>query len=95
MKRSLKNYSIKASLFFTGILLSAIAFAQDTTMATITTTSTATITEKTWYMQPWAWVVGGVVLLIIIVLATRGSSTTTTADKVTVTRTIERDTDTV
>lgn len=95
MKHSFKIYSAKASFFFTAVLLSVISFAQDTTLATTTTTSAATSTEKTWYTEPWAWVLGGIILITIIVLATRGSSSKTSADKVTVTRTVERDSDTV
>ena len=95
MKHSFRLYSTKATLFVATLLLSLITFAQDTTLATTTTTSSATSTEKTWYMEPWAWVLGGIILVVIIVLATRGSSSTTSADKVTVTRTVERDNDTV
>ncbi|MCY7291548.1 MAG: hypothetical protein LH615_05125 [Ferruginibacter sp.] len=95
MKHSFRLYATKASLFIATLLLSVITFAQDTTLATTTTTSSATSTEKTWYMEPWAWVLGGIILVVIIILATRGSSNTTSADKVTVTRTVERDTDTV
>ncbi|MFN0083661.1 MAG: hypothetical protein ACKVOM_14230 [Ferruginibacter sp.] len=88
-----KFYAIKVAIFVAALFLSVITFAQDTTLATSSTTATATSTEKTWYMEPWAWVLGGVILLVIIILATRGSSNTTSADKVTVTRTVERDSD--
>lgn len=95
MKHNIKFYSAKVSLFFTTLLLSAISFAQDTTLATTTTTSSATSTEKTWYTEPWAWVLGAIVLIAIIILASRGSGTKTSADKVTVTRTVDRTSDTV
>lgn len=89
--KCLRFYGTKGSLFVAALLLSVVAFAQETTLATTSTTSTATSTEKTWYMEPWAWVLGGVILLVIIVLATRGSNNSTSADKVTVTRTVEKD----
>ena len=28
--------------------------------------------EKQWYMQPWAWVVGGAVFILLLVALTRG-----------------------
>ncbi len=95
MKQSFNTYSSKFLLFAFTILSSAIAFAQDSTVASTTTSTTATSTEKTWYMEPWAWVLGGVILLVIILLATRSSSNTTSADKVTVTKTVQRDNETL
>ena len=95
MKQSLTAYSTKFLLFAVTLLSSIMAFAQDSTIATTTTSTSATSTEKTWYMEPWAWVLGGVILLVIILLATRSSSNTTSADKVTVTKTVSRDSETI
>ena len=95
MKQSLNAYSSKFILFAVTLLSSAIAFAQDSTISTTTTSTSATSTEKTWYMEPWAWVLGGVILLVIILLATRSTSNTTSADKVTVTKTVTRDSETI
>ena len=95
MKHSLNFYSSKLFLFAVSLLTSVIVFAQDSTVATSSTSTTATTTEKTWYMEPWAWVLGGVILLVIILLATRSSSNTTSADKVTVTKTVSRDSETI
>lgn len=95
MKYSLKLYGTKALLFAASPLASIVTFAQDTTMAATTTSTTTASTEKTWYMEPWAWVLGGVILLVIILLATRSSSNTTSADKLTVTKTVSRDTETL
>ncbi len=95
MKRSLNFYTTKLLLFAVSLVSSVIVFAQDSTVATSTTSTSATTTEKTWYMEPWAWVLGGVILLVIILLATRSSSNTTSADKVTVTKTVSRDSETL
>ena len=95
MKHTLNFYSTKFFLFALSLLSSVLVFAQEATVATTTTSSTASSTEKTWYMEPWAWVLGGVVLLVIILLATRSSSNTTSADKVTVTKTVTRDAETI
>ena len=95
MKQSLNAYSSKFFLFAVILLSSVIAFAQDSTIATTTTSTSATSTEKTWYMEPWAWVLGGVILLVIILLATRSTSNTTSADRVTVTKTVTKDSETV
>lgn len=95
MKHSLNFYSSKLFLFAVSLLTSVIVFAQDTTVATTTTSSSATSTEKIWYMEPWAWGLGGVILLVIILLATRSTSNTTSADKVTITKTVTRDNETI
>ena len=95
MKHSLNFYSTKLFLFVVSLLTSVMVFAQDSTVATSTTSTSAISTEKTWYMEPWAWVLGGVILLVIILLATRSTSSTTSADKVTVTKTVTRDSETV
>ena len=95
MKHSLNFYGTKIFLFALSLLSSIIVFAQDSTIATTKTSTSASSTEKTWYMEPWAWILGGVILLVIILLATRSSSNTTSADKVTVTKTVTRDSETI
>ena len=95
MKQSFNTFSNRFLFFAVTMLSSVIAFAQDSTMATTTTSTSSTSTANTWYMEPWAWVLGGVVLLIIILLAARSSSNTTSADKVTVTKTVTRDNETI
>lgn len=49
-----------------------------------------------WYAAPWVWIVGAALLILLIVALSSGGRsrrTTTTGDKVTVTKTVERDTD--
>ena len=78
-------------IFFTFLFLciSFMGFAQDSMTATTTTNSTATSSQTVWYMQPLAWVIGGVVLLLILIALFRNNSST--SDRVTVTKTVTRD----
>ena len=48
-----------------------------------------------WYASPWVWVVGAAVFIILLVALTSGSrrSSGGSTDKVTVTKTVTRDTD--
>lgn len=54
--------------------------------ATITTTTS----REEWYVQPWVWVVGGAVLLLLLIALLRGSRSGK-SDRVTYTKTVERD----
>jgi hypothetical protein len=56
---------------------------------TRTTTTETTTTTTTWYMQPWAWVLGGAILLLLIIALARGGS----RDKEVTRTTVIRDTD--
>jgi hypothetical protein len=67
--------------------------------------STTTTTSKTevqiadsgenWYSSPWVWAVGAGVFILLLVALTRGSRRETgTTDRVTVTKTVRRDSDT-
>lgn len=88
-----KNWVILVVLSFWQI----ISFAQDSTdvPSQNTTTTTRTTTEtQTWYMQPWAWVAGVLIFIIILFLVLRGGSGKQgSTDKVTVTRSVRRETD--
>ncbi|HEX2606761.1 MAG TPA: hypothetical protein VHK91_05255 [Flavisolibacter sp.] len=49
-----------------------------------------------WYTSPWVWIVGAAVFILLLVAllgGNRGGSTSTASDRVTVTKTVERDTD--
>ena len=48
-----------------------------------------------WYASPWVWVVGAAVFIILLVALTSGgrSRSTGSGEKVTVTKTVRRDTD--
>jgi hypothetical protein len=48
-----------------------------------------------WYASPWVWVVGAAVFILLLVALTSGGrrSSSGASDKVTVTKTVRRDTD--
>ncbi len=93
MKLNMQNLSFKRLyLLLTMLLFNVAIFAQDSTMTATTTTTSQTSTDKTWYMEPWAWIVGGIIVVLIIVAISRGGGSSTT-DRVTVTKTVDRDTD--
>lgn len=87
MKQIIKQTSAKWSLALLAIFASTFAFAQDSTSTSVTNVSTST-TETTWYMQPWAWVVGGIILLLIIVMLAKGNNRSGSADTVSVKKTV-------
>ena len=92
MKLYIQNFSFKGLyLLIATVLFNAALFAQDSTSTAITTTSSQTTTDRTWYMEPWAWVVGGVIVVLIIVALTRSGGSSST-DRVTVTKTVDRET---
>lgn len=93
MKLSI-NARLKMLFTFMSVcFFQAIAMAQDSTVHTTQTSQTST--ETSFHVEPWMWIVGGVVVLLIIILLLRGQSTnsSTSSDRVTVTKTVERDTD--
>ena len=49
-----------------------------------------------WYASPWVWIVGAAVFILLLVALTSGSRrSSTTGDRVTYSKTVERDTDVV
>ena len=48
---------------------SLIAFAQDKKLDVDINVKE----DKEWYMQPWAWVIGGAVFILLLVALVRGS----------------------
>ena len=48
---------------------SLIAFAQDKKLDVDINVKD----DKEWYMQPWAWVIGGAVFILLLVALVRGS----------------------
>ena len=49
--------------------------------------TTTTTTTTVWYMQPWAWVLGGAILLLLIIALARGGSRDREVQKTTVIKT--------
>ena len=71
--------------------------AQESTSGSSTSTNTVTTETTEWYSSPWVWVIGAAVFILLLVALMRGNSGKTTGgatDKVTVTKTVRRDTDT-
>ena len=99
MKNSVKLITLKSFitlLVFNFIQL--VVLAQDSTSSSSTTTTSVTTEQTTdWYSSPWVWVIGAAVFILLLIALMRGNSgrtTTGASDKVTVTKTVRRDTDT-
>ncbi|MBS1761621.1 MAG: hypothetical protein JSR00_01990 [Bacteroidetes bacterium] len=76
----------KAITKFLGMLMlvfPAALLAQDSTSAV----STTTVTQTTWYTQPWVWLVGGVIVLLLLIAIFSGGKKTS-SDKVVITKTV-------
>ncbi len=77
-------------------LFSALAWAQEEAASTSSSvsTTTTTSTERTWYTEPWVWIVGGAVFLLLLIALMRGGGDRSgRTDRVTVSKTIKTDTD--
>ena len=79
----LKTISKKLAFIPAFIFVSVAAIAQETKKIDI---DINTKDEPQWYMQPWAWVVGGVLLLLILIALFRGGGTDRTVTKTTIIR---------
>lgn len=85
-------------------ILQLVTWAQDTTTTTSTTRISTKITDggggDNWYTEPWVWILGAALFTLLLVALLRGNSsgrrtdTASTTDKVTVTKTESRNTDT-
>lgn len=77
-------------------LVQTVLWAQDSTTSTKSTSVEVTkSTTSEWMTSPWVWVIGGAVfiLLLVALLNGRKSRDTVSSDRVSVTKTVERDTD--
>jgi glucan phosphoethanolaminetransferase (alkaline phosphatase superfamily) len=90
MKRLFGHTIIAATcIFILSNMISLLSFAQDSSSGSSTRTTT---TQSVTTIQPWMWLVGGIVLLIIIIALVSGKNKNTVSnDKVTYTKTVERD----
>ena len=107
MKPSMK-FSYLKFFMFTLVLscMQLVLLAQDSTSTATSTTSTKSSTSVSinengeWYTQPWVWLVGAAVFILLLIALLRGGGSSRRTDsahtdRVTVTKTVERDTDTV
>ena len=96
--------SLKAFfLMITLCLTQAVLFAQDNNGSGGESGGGTSKTEVNisagggeWYTSPWVWIVGAAIFILLLVALTSGSrrrSTDSSTDRVTVTKTVERDTD--
>ena len=93
MKLQMQIFLKGLYLALAALIYNTAAFAQDSTTTATTTTTAQTTTENTWYAQPWAWVVGGIILILVIVALSRGKASNSSTDRVTVTKTVDRESD--
>ena len=99
MKNLLKTMNWKmliTLLVFT--VLQTVLWAQEPGSTTTSTKKVDVTVENTesWYASPWVWVIGAAVFILLLVALLgggRGRTTDGSSDRVTVTKTVERDTD--
>lgn len=99
MKSVMKSLNVK--MLVTLIIFTAmqtVLWAQDAENTTTSTKKVDVSVESTqnWYASPWVWVIGAAVFILLLVALLSGGrsrSTNTSSDRVTVTKTVERDTD--
>lgn len=100
MKNAIYNLRYKLTLLIILISTGYIALAQESGGSTGSSTSSSSTTTsvsvsgpgKDWYTQPWVWIVGAA-LFILLLVALLGNNRRST-NRVRVTRTVRRDTDT-
>ena len=98
MKNAMKPMNLK--MFFALIVLNLVQivlWAQEETTTSTKKVDVSVESSENWYASPWVWVIGAAVFILLLVALLRGGSSRTTtgaSDRVTVTKTVQRDTDT-
>ena len=87
-------------MFITLLILNCVqlvVWAQEQGSSTTSTKKVDVSVESTdWYTSPWVWVIGAAVFILLLAAllgGSRGRSSNSSTDRVTVTKTVERDTD--
>lgn len=97
MKTLLKPMHLKMMLFSVVFAaIQTILWAQESTTTTTEKVDVSVQRSENWYASPWVWVIGAAVFILLLVALVgggRGRSTDSSSDRVTVTKTVERDTD--
>lgn len=86
----------KAYLTLMTILVNIVLFAQEKTTEVDVSLNKDSGSSGNWYASPWVWIVGAAVFILLLIALTSGGSrraSTGSSDKVTVTKTVRRDTD--
>ena len=96
MKNAMKPMNLK--MFFALIVLNLVQivlWAQEETTTSTKKVDVSVESSENWYASPWVWVIGAAVfiLLLVALLGGKSRSTDSSTDKVTNTKTVERDTD--
>jgi hypothetical protein len=102
MKIALKQLNLK--MLFTLMvctLVQVVLFAQDSGGSSTTSSSkkvdiNVESSNGDWYTSPWVWIIGAAVFILLLVALVgggRGRASNSITDRVTVTKTVERDTD--
>lgn len=77
--------------------MQTVLWAQDSGGSSTTTSSKkvdVSVSSNEWYTSPWVWVIGAAVfILLLVALVGGGRGRTSSGGRVTVTKTVERDTD--
>lgn len=96
----MKPASISLKIKQLGILVmllvsNAVLLAQDS--STSSSSTSVTVTKETttdWLSNPWVWVIAGAVfILLLVALLGRGGSSSARTDRVTVSKTVQTDSD--
>jgi hypothetical protein len=93
MKTLVKGMNLK--MFFTFLVFNLIQLALMAQEETTTTTKSVDVEvtkSENWYAAPWVWIVGAAVFILLLV-ALIGGGRSRSGDRVSVTRTVERDSD--
>jgi cytochrome bd-type quinol oxidase subunit 2 len=95
MKTLAKTMNLK--MFFSLLVFNLVQLVVWAQEETTTTTSTRKVdievsNNENWYAAPWVWIVAAA-LFILLLVALLGGNRTRTGDRVTTTRTVDRDTD--
>ncbi|MGZ3850261.1 MAG: hypothetical protein ACXVMS_16210 [Flavisolibacter sp.] len=78
--------------------LQTVLWAQDGSSSTTTSSKNVDVATHSdnWYASPWVWVIGAAVFILLLVALLSGGrsrSADSSTDRVTVTKTVERETD--
>lgn len=70
--KTISNIVLRTSLFFAGLFMGLVSFAQDKSADIKVDVNTNK--GSNWYAQPWVWIVGGAVFVLLLVALLRGGN---------------------